>query len=285
VAPAGSVESLRAALALWRGQPLAGIDGEWAGRMREIWSRERVDTAVRWARAELAQANPGPVLAGLAELVSDNPLVESLTEVLMLALHAAGRTSEALDLYARTRRHLAEQLGTDPGHELQRLHQSLLRGEAAVVPSPGPSRPGPRQLPAPPQLFTGRVMELAELNKIDDASTVVITAIDGMAGVGKTALVVQAAHQMADRYPDGQLFIDLHGYTAGAAPVGPGEALDWMLRSLGVAGDRIPAGLDQRAALYRSRLAEQRMVIVLDNAASEAQVKPLLPGAPGCVVW
>ena len=89
---------------------------------------------------------------------------------------------------------------------------------------------------------------------------------------------------MADRYPDGQLFIDLHGYTEGVAPVGPGEALDWMLRSLGVAGDRIPTGLDERAALYRSRLAEQRMVIVLDNAATEAQVKPLLPGAPGCVV-
>jgi tetratricopeptide (TPR) repeat protein len=224
------------------------------------------------------------VLSGLAELASDNPLVEPLTEVLMLALHAAGRTSEALDLYAQARRRLADELGTDPGQELQRLHQALLRGEVAIAPAPGRSQQGPRQLPAPPQLFTGRIMELAELDKIHDASTVVITAIDGMAGVGKTALAVQAAHQMADRYPDGQLFIDLHGYTEGVAPVGPGEALDWMLRSLGVAGERIPAGIDERAALYRSRLAEQRMVIVLDNAATEAQVKPLLPGATGCVV-
>jgi tetratricopeptide (TPR) repeat protein/transcriptional regulator with XRE-family HTH domain len=142
----------------------------------------------------------------------------------------------------------------------------------------------PRQLPAPAQMFTGRTVELADLNKIHDASTVVITAIDGMAGVGKSALAVQAAHQMADRYPDGQLFLDLHGYTHGVAPVEPGEALDRLLRSLGVAGERIPAGLDERAGLYRSRLADQRMLIVLDNAAAEAQVTPLLPGAPGCVV-
>ena len=282
---AGSpVASLRAALALWRGQPLAGIEGEWAARMRELWGRERVDAAVAWARAELAEGNPGPVLAALAELASDNPLVESLTEVFMRALHAAGRTSEALDLYARTRAHLAEELGTDPGPDLQALHRSLLRGEVETTPAAGPSVEVPRQLPAPPQLFTGRTIELAELDKIHDASTVVITAIDGMAGVGKTALAVQAAHQMVERYPDGQLFIDLHGYTAGVAPVEPGAALDWLLRSLGVPGDRIPAELDQRAGLYRSRLAEQRMVIVLDNAATEAQVLPLLPGAPGCVV-
>jgi DNA-binding SARP family transcriptional activator/Tfp pilus assembly protein PilF len=279
-----SAESLHAALALWRGQPLAGIDSEWAGRMREIWCGERVDAAVAWARAELARANPRPVLATLAELASENPLVESLTEVIMLALHAAGRTSEALDLYARTRTHLTEELGTDPGPALQTLHQSLLRGEVETPPPAGPSRHVPRQLPAPPQLFTGRTMELADLNKIHDASTVVITAIDGMAGVGKTALAVQAAHQMVDRYPDGQLFLDLHGYTDGVAPTEPGEALDSMLRSLGVPGERIPADLDQRAGLYRSRLADRRMVIVLDNAATEAQVMPLLPGAPGCVV-
>jgi tetratricopeptide (TPR) repeat protein len=279
-----AVESLRSALALWRGQPLAGIDGEWAGRMREIWGRERVDAAVTWARAELAEANPRPVLAALAELAAENPLVVSLTEVFMLALHAAGRGSEALELYARTHARLAEELGTDPGPELQALHQSLLRGEVETAASASQARQVPRQLPAAAQLFTGRVVELADLGKIHDASTVVITAIDGMAGVGKTALAVQAAHQMVDRYPDGQLFIDLHGYTSGVAPVEPGQALDGMLRALGVPGERIPSDLYQRAGLYRSRLADQRMVIVLDNAATEAQVTPLLPGAPGCVV-
>jgi tetratricopeptide (TPR) repeat protein len=133
-------------------------------------------------------------------------------------------------------------------------------------------------------LFTGRTSELAHLDKIHDASTVVITAIDGMAGVGKTALAVQAAHHMVDRYPDGQLFLDLHGYTEGVAPVEPGAALDFLLRSLGVPGEQIPAEFDHRAGLYRSRLADLRVVIVLDNAATEAQVGPLLPGAPGCVV-
>jgi len=278
------VESLRAALALWRGQPLTGLDGEWANRMRELWGHERMEATVAWARAELARANSGPVLTGLAELASANPLVESLTEVRMQALHAAGRTNEALDLYARTRELLVEQLGTDPGQELQKLHRSLLRGEVGTAPVAGPSWPVPKQLPAPPQLFTGRAIELAELNKIHDASTVVITAIDGMAGVGKTALAVHAAHQMVERYPDGQLFLDLHGYTEGVAPIEPGEALDFLLRSLGTSGDSIPANLDQKAALYRSRLGEKRMVIVLDNAATEAQVRPLLPGAPGCVV-
>jgi tetratricopeptide (TPR) repeat protein/DNA-binding SARP family transcriptional activator len=277
-------ESLREALALWQGPPLTGVDGGWAERTRALWGRERIDAAVAWARAELALANPRPVLAGLAELANDNPLVESVTEVLMLALHAAGRPSEALDLYARTRTLLAEELGTDPGPDLQALHQSLLRGEVAVTPVHEPSQPVPRQLPAPAPLFTGRAMELADLNKIHDASTVVITAIDGMAGIGKTALAVQAAHQMVDRYPDGQLFIDLHGYTDGVAPVQPGEALDWLLRSLGIPGERVPHDVEHKAGLYRSRLAEKRTVIVLDNAASETQVRPLLPGAPGCVV-
>src|SRR5262249_5158324 len=235
-------------------------------------------------RAELARGNPAPVVPSLAELAAEHPLVESLTEVLMLALHAAGRTSEALDLYARTRMQLAEELGTDPGAELQALHRSLLRGEVLAVPPSGPVRPIPRQLPAPPQVFTGRIIELAELDRIHDASTVVINSIDGMAGVGKTALAVQAAHRLADRYPDGQLFIDLHGYTQGVPPVEPADALDRMLRCLGVPGEQIPQDLDDRAALYRTRLAGKRVLILLDNAATEAQILPLLPGTPSCRV-
>jgi tetratricopeptide (TPR) repeat protein/transcriptional regulator with XRE-family HTH domain len=181
---------------------------------------------------------------------------------------------------------LADAFGLSGADRERFLRQASESGETAARPAPSSTRPAqvPRELPTPPQVFTGRVIELAELDKIHDASTMVITSIDGMAGVGKTALAVQAAHEMVERYPDGQLFIDLHGYTDGVAPVEPGEALDRMLRALGVAGERIPAGLDERAGLYRSRLAGQRMLIVLDNAASEAQVLPLLPGAPGCVV-
>ncbi|MBO0867223.1 MAG: tetratricopeptide repeat protein [Micromonosporaceae bacterium] len=181
----------------------------------------------------------------------------------------------------------AEQSGTDARPEQQQPNRQMLSADPSLTRGAAPSAPSrhaPRQLPAPPQMFTGRAIELANLEKIHDASTVVISTIDGMAGVGKTALAVHAAHQMADRYPDGQLFIDLHGYTDGVAPTPPGEALDRMLRTLGVPGERIPADLDERAGLYRSRLADQRMLIVLDNAVSETQVKPLLPGAPGCVL-
>lgn len=142
----------------------------------------------------------------------------------------------------------------------------------------------PRQLPAPAPMFTGRAPELSVLDEISDMSTVVITAIDGMAGIGKTALAVYAAHRIADRYPSGHLFVDLHGHTPGTQPLAPAQALDYLLRALGVPGAEIPAGQDERAALYRTRLAEQRMLILLDNAAGETQVAPLLPGSPGCLV-
>jgi tetratricopeptide (TPR) repeat protein/transcriptional regulator with XRE-family HTH domain len=142
----------------------------------------------------------------------------------------------------------------------------------------------PRQLPAPPPGFTGRVAELADLHRVRDAATVVITAIDGMAGIGKTALAVHAAHRLSEHYPDGQLFLDLHGYTESMAPVEPGDALERVLRALGVPGAQIPDGLDDRAALYRSRLADRKMLVVLDNAADQRQVTPLLPGTAGCLV-
>lgn len=146
----------------------------------------------------------------------------------------------------------------------------------------------PRQLPTAPRHLIGRTAELAALSALADqpleAGTVVISAVAGMAGVGKTALAVHAGHRLAAHYPDGQLFIDLHGFTTGMAPIEPVDALDRLLRDLGVSGDRIPAGLDERAALWRSVTAERRILIVLDNAATEGQVQPLLPGAAGCLV-
>ncbi len=275
------------ALELWRGPPLADLPGQWASRVRAAWEQQYLDALLVWARMALDAPEPGAVLPRLAEAASEHPLVEPLAAVFMRALAAAGRTAQALDHYSIVRRQLAEQLGTDPGPELQQLHRQILCTDAAPTPgaaAAGPSPLMPRQLPASVQFFTGRAVELADLRRVHDASTVVITAIDGMAGVGKTALAVRAAHQLSERYPDGQLFIDLHGYTHGVSPIEPGEALDRMLHSLGVPGERIPAGLDERAGLYRSRLADQRVLIVLDNAATESQVTPLLPGAPGCLV-
>jgi tetratricopeptide (TPR) repeat protein/transcriptional regulator with XRE-family HTH domain len=141
-----------------------------------------------------------------------------------------------------------------------------------------------RQLPGASPLFTGRQPELADLDRISDPDGLVIVTIVGMAGVGKTALAVQAARRVASRYPDEQIYLDLHGYTQGGRPVEPGEALDRVLRSLGVAAEQIPPDTDDRAALYRSRLADHRALILLDNAAAEEQVAPLLPGTPGCLV-
>ncbi|GAA5131662.1 ATP-binding protein [Pseudonocardia adelaidensis] len=141
-----------------------------------------------------------------------------------------------------------------------------------------------RQLPGPSPLFTGREPELADLDRAADPSRLVIATIAGMPGVGKTALAVQAAHRVASRYPDEQIYLDLHGYDRAGRPVEPGDALDRVLRSLGVPPEQIPAEPDDRAALYRSRLAGHRALILLDNAATEEQVTPLLPGTAGSLV-
>jgi tetratricopeptide (TPR) repeat protein/transcriptional regulator with XRE-family HTH domain len=139
----------------------------------------------------------------------------------------------------------------------------------------------PRQLPTKPAIFVGRSLELASLERALNRNEVIIASIDGMAGVGKTAFVLHAAHRLASRFPDGQLFLDLHGFAEGMGAVQPSEALERLLRALGVSGDRIPEHVEDRAALYRGRLADRKVLVVLDNAASVAQVQPLLPGTPG----
>jgi tetratricopeptide (TPR) repeat protein/DNA-binding SARP family transcriptional activator len=279
-------EHLIAALTLWRGTPFADVGSTWLERSVAPQLVERYLAAVeRRTDLDIAAGRTDGLVAELRELTVQHPLRESLWVRLLTVLDWSGRQAEALAQYETIRVRLAEELGTDPGPALQQLHHDLLAGgtqplhraaSATVVP--------PRQLPAPPQAFAGRARELAALEQVRDASTVVICAIDGMAGVGKTALAVQAAHRITDQYPDGQLFIDLHGYTPGVGPVEPGEALDRMLRALDIPGAQVPAGMDERAALYRTRLADQRMLIVLDNAATETQVAPLLPGTPGCLV-
>jgi tetratricopeptide (TPR) repeat protein/transcriptional regulator with XRE-family HTH domain len=194
-------------------------------------------------------------------------VLDRLHDALDVAAAERGRLATARDLIEIARRSRPTRSTTDD-HTRQPLEGPL----------------APRQLPASPQMFTGRAHELFEIEQAHDASTVVISAIDGMAGVGKTALAAHAGHRIADRYPDGQLFIDLHGFTDSMAPVEPGDALDRLLRALGVPGEQIPVGLEDRAGLWRSVLSERRILIVLDNAATETQVAPLLPGAPGCLV-
>ena len=281
---------LNEALGLWRGEPFEGISSPWLEEVEAPRLIERRLTAMeRRIDLDLAAGRHGELVVELNEWAVRHPMRESLWVRLLVALERCGRRADALERYEQIRRRVADELGVDPSPELRQIHADLLVDQPVATGSASAELQSipvarPHQLPASPPAFTGRTVELAQLDDIDDSSAVVITAIDGMAGVGKTALAVQAARQVAERYPDGQLFLDLHGFTEGVAPVDATDALDRMLRSLGVSGDQVPSQLDDRAALYRSRLADKRMLILLDNAATEAQVTPLLPGSPGCLV-
>ncbi|MFE4967075.1 BTAD domain-containing putative transcriptional regulator [Streptomyces sp. NPDC056660] len=299
---------LREALGLWHGEPLAGLGGQWAAQVREAWRRQHVDASVAWARVESRVSDPVAVIGPLTELLDAYPLVEPLTEALMRALHAAGRSAEALDCYSAVRKRLTEELGTDPGAELRKVHQAILRGglaesvarpvsrtpvraappvrrPAVTTPWPGPA---PGQLPMGVSGFTGRGEELARLEDIlaasaEQPSAVVITAVSGTAGVGKTALAVHWARRAQQAFPDGQLYVNLHGFAPGGSATSPAEAVRGFLDALQVPPARIPAGLEAQVGLYRSLLAGRRVLVVLDNARDAEQVRPLLPGAPGCL--
>jgi DNA-binding SARP family transcriptional activator/tetratricopeptide (TPR) repeat protein len=285
---------LRDALDLWRGEPLAGLNGDWVTRVRDGWRQRRLDAMLAWADAQLRLGEHGLVISEVQEVVAEFPLAEPLTAMLITALARAGRGAEALDRYADTRRMLVEELGAEPGPELQKLHQALLRGEldppAAQVRMPA-GRPQQRPAQLPPDLpgLTGRDNELCLLDDVLDKSTdeptaVPIAALSGTPGVGKTVLAVHWAHQVTGRFPDGQLYVNLRGFDPGGTAMAPGEALRTFLDALGVTAEDMPAGLAARAALYRSLLSGRRVLVLLDNARDAAQVRPLLPGSPGCAV-
>jgi DNA-binding SARP family transcriptional activator/tetratricopeptide (TPR) repeat protein len=286
------------ALELWRGEPLLDVPShllrnEFTPRLEQLLVQVREDCI----EADLQLGQHAQLVVQLRELTAVYPLRERFHAQLMLALAHGARRSEALEAYRHARRVLVDQLGIEPGPELRDLHERVLAGElepgVALVGAATHSREAatpvaPRQLPTAAQHFIGRHVELDELTRLldeTDASggTVVISAIDGMAGIGKTALAVHAAHRLAEKFPDGQLFIDLHGYTQGHPPRTPGDALAWLLQSLGVPPERIPTDDEQAAALYRHRLDGTATLIVLDNAATEAQVRPLLPGTGSCL--
>ncbi|WP_405149968.1 NB-ARC domain-containing protein [Sphaerisporangium sp. NBC_01403] len=292
--PVLAAERLRRALGLWRGRPFedVALDPRLGAELIRLEERKAAAQET-WIDAQLALGNHGDLLAELGELVAEQPLRERLRAQWMLALYRSGRQAEALRAYRDLRGQLVRELGVEPSPPLQRLHRQILTGHPDLAPPvvgagarPGPP-PVPRQLPRDIPSFTGRAAELARLRALvhqaDRPGAPVIGAIDGMAGVGKTTLAVHAAHRLAGGFADGQVFVDLHGFTQGVSPVYPADALEQLLRSLGVPGEQIPHDLDARAALYRSRLAGKRVLILLDNAAEEAQVRPLLPGAPGCL--
>ncbi|MDJ0375361.1 BTAD domain-containing putative transcriptional regulator [Streptomyces sp. H10-C2] len=281
-------ELLRQALTQFSGEPLAGVSGDWAERARSGLNGQRLTTLADRVEADLALGAHDAVVDEMAAL---DPADERLVASWMLALHRSGRPGEALTVYADTRRRVAADLGADPGTGLQELHQRILRNDPDLAP-PAPEPEAPRTagrsvLPYDVADFTGREAELDRLAGAIGAGAgpMVIAAIDGMAGVGKTALAVHLAHRLAERYPDGRLFMDLHGFTPGRTPVTPADALDGLLRAKGVPPEKIPEDLDQRAGMWRAVLTGTRTLVVLDNAADAAQVRPLLPAASGCLVF
>jgi DNA-binding SARP family transcriptional activator len=289
-APDRSIALLAGALGLWHGTPFGDLRTPWIDGMRATLLAERRSALLRRSELLLRQGRSGEIVADLREAAASDPYDERLAEQLMLALYRCGQRAGALAYYQHMRRGLAEQIGVDPGPELQRLHQQILRGEP--VPAAGRPRttgpnPVPAQLPHDIPWFTGRATLLAELDDLlapeaggYGAPAVMISAIEGAAGVGKTALGIRVAHRLSPRFPDGQLYVDLRGYDAQQPPMSPVAALGQFLRALGVAPRSLPVNLDELAALYRSTLAGRRVLVVLDNAATPEQARPLLPGTP-----
>jgi DNA-binding SARP family transcriptional activator/tetratricopeptide (TPR) repeat protein len=294
VAP-GAVEEralLAQALGLWRGVPFEDVRSGWledeeARRLTERYlaaTERRIDL-------DLAEGRATELVAELSSLTARYPLRESLWVRLLVVLDRCGRPAEALERYEAVRVRLAQELGADPGPELQQVHAELLAGRP---PGPVGAPVGwvlPRQLPADVDGFTGREQELAGLEKLldmgDDDGTwrlVVILAVAGTPGVGKSALAVHAAHRVAGRFADGQVYVNLQGAAVGPAPLGPLEVLGRFLRSLGVDPGAVPAEVEEAAALWRSRVAGRRLLVVLDDAVDAAQVRPLLPAGSGCGV-
>ena len=258
------------ALALWRGRPLDELESPWLTAVREDLERQRRMARLGRNDVRLRCARQADVLA---ELDPEYLLDERAAGQLVEALWLDGRPADALREYERIRLRLAEELGADPGPHLRELHQRILTADVGG--------PVPRQLPPAPAAFAGRTAELAELDVLASAGTVVIAAAGGF---GKTWLALRWAAANASRFPDGQLYVNLRGFDPAGEPVPSSTAVREFLGALGITPGAVPAGLDAQAALYRSLTADRRMLIVLDNARDTEQVVPLLPGGASCTV-
>ncbi|GAA2999875.1 AfsR/SARP family transcriptional regulator [Streptosporangium longisporum] len=293
---AGARRSLGEALKLWQGPPFSDLPAEFALREERSRLEEWHLTAVeRRIEADLRLGQDASLVAELTALVNRHAFRERLWSHLMLALHRSGRRAEALETYRRARAILADELGLEPGAELRSMERAVLSadprlrdtaGDPPRTDAPARARPPasgdravPAQLPAGPLGFVGRDDELARLDEIaaDGGEEAGAVAVVGPPGVGKTALAVRWAHLARHLFRDGQLFADLSGFGA-VGPLDPGLVLERFLRALEVPSWRIPADAEERAAVFRSQVADRRMLIVLDNAASAAQVRALLPG-------
>ncbi|MFE2374830.1 tetratricopeptide repeat protein [Streptomyces sp. NPDC059398] len=285
---------LDAAAGLWRGEPLAGMAGDWAAALRGTVGESRLAGARVYAEILMEAGKFAEAVPVLMPLFGEHPVDEALAEQLALALYGSSRAAEATRLLQRTRQRVVRDIGLDAGRRLRRVHQGILSGTpaAALLLRAGsgthrPSRPGrvvpdnlPRDIP-----WVGRRDELRQLTAAlcegdgTTAPVVRIEAIDGMGGVGKTSMAVHLGHQLRERFPDGRIYIHLRGHVSGRAPLTAAHALTELLRLLDIPAVELPDGEEELSSLWRASVRDRRMVVILDDAAGPAQVRPLLPGA------
>jgi DNA-binding SARP family transcriptional activator len=278
---------LREADGLWRGQALAGIGGDWVARMRDGLEEERRAAIAERVECELELGRHADLVSELRHLLTQYPLDETFIAHQMTALYWSGRPGEALNLYRDTRSRLVEELGAEPGPVLSELHQRILGRDPQLAVKPAGQRPGrgtrPDTLPPETAQFVGRSAELSLLTG-DEGRAPRVAVIEGMPGVGKTALAVQAARLAAGQYPDGTLYLSLQSHEPGSPALDPAEALHRLLRMLSVPAAQIPENIGERTALWRAQLSRRQAIVVLDDAARPDQIRPLLPVAGQCLV-
>ncbi len=279
------------ALGLWRGEALTGVDSPWLTSMSDALGAERLAVELDRNDVALRRGRHAQLLGELTLRAAAFPWDERVAGQLMLALYRCGRQADALACFRDLQRRLDDDLGTYPGTRLQELHQQILAADDGLdwVPESVVSGVVPRQMPPAVTTFVGRQAELKQLDEIAATAThgspaVAVAVVSGTAGVGKTTLVVYWASLVADRFPDGQLYVDLHGFDAVGARVSAATAVRGFLAALQVPLARVPDGIAEQAALYRSMMAERRMLVVLDNARDAEQIRPLLPASPGSMV-
>ncbi|MER5985417.1 BTAD domain-containing putative transcriptional regulator [Streptomyces sp. NPDC001787] len=285
---ATATDRFTAALALFRGEPLAGLPGPFAQAERQQFSQRRSVLQAERLECLIGLGCASDALDELAALTLSDPLNELLSALHMRALYAVERQDEALKVFEATRVRLAEELGVSPGTQLRRVHEAVLRRDDAFLLDPAPARPVRARrvvndLPGAAGQITGRTEELGRLTAPCPSGSVSVMTVDGTAGVGKTTLVLQAAHQLCGGYPDGSLYVDLQAYSEGRQSLAPERALRRLLRSLGEPSEEAD-DLDELTAAWRTATSSLRLLLVLDDAASARQVGPLLPAGPGCRV-